>query len=80
MSGIIEMKINIEHERWFSIIKTKQRQPIEYMTNKIMEYNEFVEARIEYVTENSRELLAEFNNGVKKEEIDMSKVYRVLKK
>lgn len=80
MSGIIEMKINIEHERWFSIIKTKQRQPIEYMTKKIMEYNEYVEAKVEYVTENSRELLAEFNNGVKKEEIDMSKVYGVLKK
>ena len=80
MNGLLEMKINIEHERWFSIIKTKQRQPIEYMTNKIMEYNEFVEARIEYVTENKTELLAEFNNGVKRKDIDLSKVYGVLKK
>lgn len=80
MNGLLEMKINIEHERWFSIIKTKQRQPIEYMIEKMMEYNEYVEARIEYVTENKTELLAEFNNGVKRKDIDLSKVYGVLKK
>lgn len=80
MNGLLEMKINIEHERWFTIIKTKQKQPIEYMTEKIMEYNEFVEAKIEYVTENKTELLAEFNNEVKRKDIDLSKIYKVLKK
>lgn len=79
MNTII-VRINIENEGWHVLLRTTQKQPLEYIINELLNYDEFVEIKISYMTDTQEYSIIEFDNRKNKKQIYLQDVYRMVAK
>ena len=77
MNTII-VRINIENEGWQVLLRTTQKQPLEYIINELLNYDEFVEVKISYMTDTQEYSIIEFNNRKNRKQIYLQDVYRIV--
>jgi len=78
--NIIVMEINIEHEGWQTLLRTTQKQPLQYMINTILNYDEYVQVRIGYLVGEEIYPLVQFDNKINRKAINLQDAYKIIEK
>lgn len=77
MEKMIVMQININNEGWHTVLLTKNTQPLDYMINEVLNYDEFTQIRIGIIFEDRLVPIDEFDN---KKEIKVQDIHKKIAK